>query len=482
MTPLFYVLSYAALPLFGWWLAREVDELAARVAWAFLAGALLLTVEATIFSMAKVPWNWWALGVPLGLLSGLRSTRRKSPQAPLVIPGMARDLGAGGDPAACHPPAQVPRYARDDKQMIACDSLPLRQSAKSLSTRELRSRTPRAIIAIATLHFLFAILTTQAVSPDYLLFWGVKGVRFAMARGIDPTFLFSGYSPPQPDYPPLVPVVQGWGYLFTHDMPWLTGAAMSAAWLLAGALVIRWLLAQAGGSDYAAAFWTAAMALSFAATGCGGNAEAMLIAYLSVGAAAVVVGKERMSMLAFAGAALTKAEALFAIATILAGLALRELLLRDRAGIRRLAKYAAASAAGVGVWFAYQFRFGRELGFHRFTSVKQFYWSNLSVIAHEGLKNLAAGAWGLPWPLALGVVLFIAIRSPRRLLDALPLLIPVPLFFAFFIFLYLQYASGLSLQLAWTLGRISQPPLSFLLLGAAFLSARGGIESARHEP
>jgi hypothetical protein len=424
-----YVLAYAALPLFGWWLARGIDDRAARVAWAFMAGTAVLTVEATLFSMARVPWTWWGLGiVPVAL--SLRSAAMQSPP----------------------------------------------------SKRELRSRTPTALILLATLHFLLSILTTQSVSPDYLLFWGVKGARYAQARGIDPAWLFSGYSPPQPDYPPLVPVFQGWGVLFTREMPWLTGAAMSAAWLLAAAIVLRWLLARSGENRFAIAFWTAAMALSFAATGCGGNAEAMLIAYLSIGAAAVVVDRRSIATIAFAGAALTKAEALFAIATILIGLAVRELLRRDREGIQRLATYGAASIGGIGVWFAYQFRFGREIGFHRFSSVKQFYWSNLAVMLQEGPKNLGAGAWGVPWLLALGVAIAVAIRAPRRIVDALPLLVPVPLFFAFFVFLYLQYSAGLPLQLAWTLGRISQPPLSFLILGAAFLSARGGIESARHEP
>jgi len=90
--------------------------------------------------------------------------------------------------------------------------------------------------------------------------------------------------------------------------------------------------------------------------------------------------------------------------------------------------------------------------------------------------------WGLPWLIALGVIAFVAVRAPRRLIDALPLLVPVPLFFAFFVLLYLQYSSGLPLQLVWTLERISQLPLSLLILGAAFLSALPGIESARHEP
>ena len=37
------------------------------------------------------------------------------------------------------------------------------------------------IAAIALLHFALAILTTQSVSPDYVLFWAPKSVHFALA-------------------------------------------------------------------------------------------------------------------------------------------------------------------------------------------------------------------------------------------------------------------------------------------------------------
>jgi hypothetical protein len=474
MTIALYVAAYALIPLFGvsalrWSREGALGSRAGRLAFAFLAGALLLTIEATLFSIAGIRWSVPALALPLiaitvASLVVAPGTRARNPR-PALAEGEA-SLDASIDPAV---------HA----------SIPASIEPPMASRRH--ARAPTALLLLAVAHVALTIVTTQSVSPDYLLFWGVKAVRFAMARGIDAGFLFTGFSPPQPDYPPLVPVLQGWGVQVAGAMPWLTGAAMSAVWLLAAALVIRDLLAAAGAPRYAAPFWTLAMALSFGATGCGGNAEAMLIAYLSVGALAMALETHHprcrwIVAIALAAAALTKAEALFAIGTLLVGVAVRDLVRRDRRGFVRLGMHGAAAIAGIGLWFAYQFRFGRAIGFHRFTSVKQFYAGNLAVLLREGPSHLGAGAWGLSWLLALAVVAAVAIRAPRRLVAASPLLLPVPLFFAFFVFLYLQYANGLSMQLAWTLGRISQPALSFLILGAALVSAPPAIESAPYEP
>ncbi|MEA2342866.1 MAG: hypothetical protein QOF63_1035, partial [Thermoanaerobaculia bacterium] len=49
-----------------------------------------------------------------------------------------------------------------------------------------------------------------------------------------------------------------------------------------------------------------------------------------------------------------------------------------------------------------------------------------------------------------------------------PLLVPVPLLFAFFVYLYLQYESSLAMKMWWILPRLSQPALSLLILAAAF--------------
>src|SRR5439155_20674502 len=87
-----------------------------------------------------------------------------------------------------------------------------------------------AVICISVLHFALSIITTQSINPDYVLFWGTKSVHFAMARALDAGYLLSRYAPPRIDYPPLLPVVQAWGLLFSRDMPWITAAAISALW------------------------------------------------------------------------------------------------------------------------------------------------------------------------------------------------------------------------------------------------------------
>ena len=55
---------------------------------------------------------------------------------------------------------------------------------------------------------------------------------------------------------------------------------------------------------------------------------------------------------------------------------------------------------------------------------------------------------------------------------------PIPLLFAFFIYLHLQYESSLAMKMWWILPRISQPALSLLILAAVFAS---GDRMPRHE-
>ena len=261
------------------------------------------------------------------------------------------------------------------------------------------------MIAIAILHFLFSIITTQSINPDYVLFWGTKSVHFAMSRSLDAGYLLSRFAPPRIDYPPLLPIVQAWGLLFSHQMPWITAAAMSAVWLVAAVPVINWLT----GSIHATAFWTAAMAASLAFCGSGGNAEAMLVVYISVGAAAIVAKRTSIAAIAFAGAMLTKEEALVTIGAILIGV-----VIYDR-GVRRAAILAASSAAGASVWFAFQKRFGMHVGYDRVTLTHTFHWSNLPTIFREAPKSLAAGCWGLSWLIPLAIIIYIAVKMPAAI-------------------------------------------------------------------
>jgi len=120
------------------------------------------------------------------------------------------------------------------------------------------------------------------------------------------------------------------------------------------------------------------------------------------------------------------------------------------------------------VWFAYQWRFGLPIGYSRFNTQHHFFWSNLPTIFSEAPKSLAAGCWGLAWLIPLAILVT---RSREQLKDVMPLLVPIPLLFGFFVFLYLQYESALAMRMWWILPRISQPPMSLLILAAAFASS-----------
>lgn len=424
MTALIYVLSYALFPLFGLSLAARIESRSARIGFAFLAGALLLTIESTLFTIVGIRWSAGGLSLPLLLASGIVLWR----QPERLRAAWKNDAGS------------APVYGR---------GLAL------------------GVTLVALLHFALSIVTTQSINPDYILFWGTKSVHFAMARSLDAGYLLSRYAPPRIDYPPLLPATQAWGLLFAHPMPWISAAAMAAVWLAASVPVIRWLT----GSFQATAFWTAAMAASLAFCGSGGNAEAMLVVYISVGAAAIVAGRMSIAAIAFAGAVLTKEDAIITIGAILIGV-----IIRDR-GIRRASILAVSSAAGGAVWFLFQKRFGLPVGYARVTLAHTFHFGNLPTIFKEAPKSLAAGCWGLSWLIPLVIV--IAVRVPRRLVDAIPLLVPIPFLFAFFVYLYLQYESSLAMKMWWTLPRISQPALSLMILGAVFAA---GDRMLRHEP
>jgi hypothetical protein len=444
MTVLAYIAAYALVPLFGLSLAGSIGSRSARIGFAFLAGALLLTSEATLFTMIGIHWSIVGLALPLLIASGI-VLWRNTPEFPRSSRALRilRSFGA---------PSLRSGQPQDDNRAPRTD----------------RSVCATLVICIAILHFALSILTTQSINPDYVLFWGTKSVHFAMARALDAGYLLSPYAPPRVDYPPLLPIVQAWGLLFSQQMPWITAAAMSAVWLIAAVPVINWLT----GSIHATAFWTAAMAASLAFCGSGGNAEAMLVVYLSIGAAAIVARRTSIAAVAFAGAMLTKEEALVTIGAILIGV-----VIYDRR-IKRAAILASSSAAGASVWFAFQKRFGLPVGYARVTLTHTFHWSNLPTIFREAPKSLAAGCWGLSWLIPLAILIYIAAKRPRSLADAIPLLIPIPLLFAFFVYLYLQYESSLAMKMWWILPRLSQPALSLMILAAAFAS---GDRIPRHE-
>src|SRR6185369_73792 len=110
-----------------------------------------LTLEATIFSIAGIPWTIPGLGIPLLLLSIVCAFRWRA------------------RPATVRAPARLPRG------VAVCSA---------------------AVCALS-------LASSSATSVDFLLFWGVKAARYAEARGFDAGLLRSPFFfHAVPDYPP----------------------------------------------------------------------------------------------------------------------------------------------------------------------------------------------------------------------------------------------------------------------------------------
>src|SRR3954449_11175910 len=110
MTVATYIVAYALVPLFGLSLASSIESRSARIGFAFLAGALLLTIEATLFTMIGIRWSIVGLSLPLLVASGIVLWRHRH----------------STDKSVCATPLAI------------------------------------VIIGVACLHFLFSIITTQS--------------------------------------------------------------------------------------------------------------------------------------------------------------------------------------------------------------------------------------------------------------------------------------------------------------------------------
>jgi hypothetical protein len=437
---LLFLAAYLALPLFGapaaFHPAVRGMPIAARVAAAFGAGAVLLTLEMTLFSILGIRWGVAALSLPL--LAG--SLVFSAAWANRPFPG------------------------------------------------SVRLRCPRAIgiaavlaAGLAVLHLVLSLATARATSADFLLFWGVKGARFAAAGGIDAGLLGSFFSHHLvPDYPPLVPLLFSWGSLAAGAMPWRFAPVSSALWLLAAIPLVAALLRRrlSGAESVAvASFWTVALSISLVQSGSGGNAEAPLLFFETVAVAALLVERPEdrtsrfLPALALAGAALTKVEGSAAVAFLLAGVALRDRLERRPGILRRLLPLAAAPALALSVWFAFQAARGLRIGFRAHGEPFGVHFQHLSSILAAMASNLDAGTAWLSWIVPLGLLLAFSRKGLGSLLPAVSLAMGL---FAFFFFDYLHDPTDPAMRVQWTFPRITQPCLSAIILAA-------GLALAHHD-
>jgi hypothetical protein len=167
--------------------------------------------------------------------------------------------------------------------------------------------------------------------------------------------------------------------------------------------------------------------------------------------------------MALAGAALTKVEALPAIAFLILGTVLRDRI-EGRTGIfRRAAKLAILPAAAVSAWFAFQLVSGLPVGYRGHGRLLDLHPEHLGSIAREMFRHLDAGSWGIAWAVP-AILLLVFRRGSGRALPALAMAAGVLLFLGFD---YLHDAADPWERIGWTFPRVSQPALSALILGAA---------------
>jgi hypothetical protein len=415
-------------------------SLPARLAVASCAGAVALCLEATLLSLLGVRWNLVNLSLPLVLLSLACALRwRRLPSAPRVPVRMRRGVAIGSG--------------------LVC--------------------------GISLLYLVLSFFSSAATSVDFLLFWGVKAVRFADVRGLAADFLRDPFAiHASLDYPPLVPVIQAWGCLAAGKMPWRAVPALSALWAAAAIPLLfesfRRRLGDEGAAGLAA-FWTAVMSVSLAHSYSGGNAEAPLVFFESAALAFLLMEQDAresrfVATLALCGAALTKVEGLAAVAFLAAGCFVRDSG-RPRAGrLGRSLALLAWPAACVSVWFLYQASRSLPVGYRPHGGLLKLYPEHLAAILGALFRAVDAGSFWIPWVLAL-VAMATRASVWRACAPALALTVGL---LAFLVFDYLHDKNDPWERIGWTAPRVVQPALSAAVLaaGVAF-AARRRVSNAR---
>lgn len=413
----------------------------ARAAAAFGAGAVALTLEATLFSIAGVPWSILGLAVPLLLLSficALLWRRLPGPSAPPI-------------------------------------RLPLGTAAWSA-----------AVCGVSLLYLLLSLTSSAATSMDFLFFWGIKAVLFADARGIAADFLRNQFAIHAPrEYPPLVPVTQAWGCLAAGKMPWRIVPVFSGLWAAAAVPLLFERFRRRAGDERAAAFvalWTAALSVSLVRSFSGGNAEAPLLYFESVALAWLLTEEKGVEsrfvpILALCGAALTKVEGLGAVLLVAAGSLVSDRGVSPSRRLRRAVTLAAWPVAAVGVWFLYQASQSLPVGYAPHGRLWVLFPRNLGEILEGMLRNFDSGSLWLPGLFALTVLL--ASRAPAWK-TAAPALALAAGILGFLVFDYLHDPKDPAQRIDWTTPRVIQPALSAMILaaGAAALEKKRETEAS----
>lgn len=431
--------AQAMCVLFGaaiaWHPAVRPLTVLSRIGVAYIAGVVLLTVEAMLFTLCRLPWSAARLAIPLVLLSA----------------------------------AGAWRWSR----------LPSQPSRRVDRSGLLVAGVAIAIIALAGL--IVSVAAGDSAIVDYVYFWGVKAVRFAFKRAIDTDFLKLGFSlHAHPNYPPLVPVDTAWSILVSGAMPWTLAPIIGCFWIAAAVPILFDLLRQWLPDDKAmlvVAFWITALSRSLIFSGSAGGGEMHLVAALAIASAALIVHRDEMSLdviaiAALAAALLAKLEgALQSVALLFGALAARHW---RREEAMRLALILAIAIVPLTVWWLLELVTGVPLT-DPGRQVFETSFANLRVLPWLLMRNMHGGAYGIAWIVAI-VCLVIGRKSWREVMPALSLIATM---FAFAIVYYLHINVEAWIMVRWTFPRLSQPALSAAIIAAGVVTFERRLSSAR---
>lgn len=410
--------------------AIRSSGLPARFGISFMTGALLLSVEATLFSTIGFLWSVTSLSIPLILLNGLAAwvwTRRDA----------------------------------DAAETIASSPVPPELWISSL-----------VLSALSLLHLAAGFATTRYNSVDLVYFWGVKALLFAEHQGIDPEFLRSGFSlHAHPTYPPLYTMTLSWSALVSGGFDWLAAPLTSVVWIVMAIPVLFNLMRrrlERSAALVTIGLWTVVISISLVSSYSGGNAEAPLLVYGTVAATAVLIEQRKgthsrfLPGLCLAGCVLVKVEGVVVVGLLLAGTILRDLLQRRPQVIRESVFLILPAMIAGATWPIFELVYGLRLSdpLRRMTFEAVRYAREIFM---ECLRRLDAGTWGASWIVSL---LFLLAKLRGKFVELLPGLSITFGILAFYLVYYFSHYDNPTLLIGWTLSRISQPALSMLVISA----------------
>ena len=268
-----------------------------------------------------------------------------------------------------------------------------------------RARAALAIAALELAVAFFLAATGHATTPDYVMFWGTKGQRFAALGAIDLPYLRLIH----PDYPPMVPFLEAWGSTVAGGFDWM-GPTVFLPVFLALAAWAFWGLSRETLGDVRAAELTAVLAGLLCYVGLAdlnaGGAEGPLWFFEALALCALLLpgggARDRIAGVALAGAVWTKAEgAAFAFLVLVAFALVRA---RGARTLRFLRDAAILPAAAFGAWALYCRTHGlaSRFGAETLTTIEPRLLPGVLIAI---ARNAGYQAAYLPWVVVLLVIL-----------------------------------------------------------------------------